>query len=327
MKRMVFIAILIAASLNGFPDIRAENARPKDETQPPFEKLTVQEQKVVDDVLESWEQHSKSIERYRCQFQRWEYDPIFGPARTFKTWSKGVIIYSVPDGSMFEVEETWHYRSASESDDDLKYVKREGESTEHWICDRTFIWESDHESKRLIGHKLPPHLQGRVIVGPPIICFLCRLTLLLRNTSEPHEAIAGQLQLLAEIDAERMKQRYWIRQQPVAEGAMDYRLEMYPKSSRDAMICQKMDVIIAREDFLPNGVVIYDRNFNPRSNPARTVFAFEERATNWELPSNQLNAFKRQFEEPQVPLGWRKVVDGYQGPQSSKEFTPASSGG
>jgi len=327
MKRTLFFAILIAASLNGYPDIRAENRRPKDETQPPFERLHLQEQKAVDDVLKSWEQHSKSIERYRCQFQRWEYDPVFGPAGAFKTWSKGVIMYSVPDGSIFEVEETWQYRAPVKSDDEPKYVKRVGESTEHWICGRTCIWEFDHESKRLIGRELPSHMQGRMIVGPPIFCFLCPLALL-RNTPKSHEGIVeGPLQLLDKVDAEAMKQRYWIRRQPTAEGATDYRLEMYPKSSWDAMICQKMDVIFAQEDLLPKGVVIYDRNFNPRSNPARTVFLFEKRETNWKLPSNQSNAFKRQFLEPQVPLGWKKVVEGYQGPPSSRDPSHASSGG
>jgi len=324
---MLFFAILIAASLNGHPDVRAENRRPKDEAQPPLERLPLQEQKAVDDVLKSWEQHSKSIERYRCQFQRWEYDPVFGPAGTFRTWSKGVIMYSVPDGSIFEVEETWQHRASVKSDDEPKYVKREGESTEHWICGRTYIWEFDHESKRLIGRELPPHMQGRMIVGPPISCFFCSLTLL-RNTPKSHEGIVeGPLQLLDKIDAEEMKQRYWIRQQPAAVGAMDHRLEMYPKASRDAEICQKIDVILAKDDFLPRGVVIYDRNFDPRRNPARTVFLFEKRETNWVLPSNQLTAFKRQFSEPQVPLGWKKIVEGDQGPASSQDLSQPPSGG
>lgn len=304
MRCRLFLAILVAAVLlSGFSGIRAENRRPKDAAEPPFGKLTVQEQKAVDDVLKSWEQHSKSIERYRCQFQRWEYDPVFGPAHTFKTWSKGAIMYSVPDGSLLEVEETWRYRAAIKSDDELKYVKREGESAEHWICGRTYIWEFDHESRRLIGHKLPSHMQGRMIVG------FCPFALVLQNALNPHEeTVDGPLQLLAEADAERMKQRYWIRRQPVAEGAREYRLELHPKSSRHAKICQKMDVIIAQEDFLPKVLVVYDRNFDPGRNPARTTFVFEKRQTNWTLSSNQLNIFHRQFVEPEMPPGWKKVV-------------------
>ncbi len=309
MKRMLLRAILIAASLNGSSDIRAENRRHNGEVEPPFERLPLHEQKAVGDVLRSWEQQSKSIERYRCQFQRWEYDPIFGPAQTFKTWSKGLITYSVPEGSVFRVEETRQYTSASESDDKPKYVKREDESTEHWVCGRACIWEFDHKSKTLIGRKLPPYLQGRMIVGPLTFRFFCP-PILLRNPPKRHEGIEGQLQLLSEVDAERLKQRYWIRPHAADGSAKAHRLELYPKSSRDAEICQKMDVVIAQEDSLPKGLVIYDRNFNPRSNPARTVFLFENRQTNWELPPNEPNAFKRQFSEPQVPHGWIKVVEG-----------------
>ncbi len=69
----------------------------------PFPPMTPQEQKFLDDVLGFWEKRSKAVERYRCTFQRWDYDPVFGPKDTFKTYSQGTIKYSAPDKGMYKV--------------------------------------------------------------------------------------------------------------------------------------------------------------------------------------------------------------------------------
>jgi len=86
-------------------------------------------------------------------------------------------------------------------------------------------------------------------------------------------------------------------------------------------------VIIAQEDFLPKGLVIYDRNFDQRKNPARTTFTFEKRQTNWNMLLDQLQPWKSQFHKPKVPYGWKKVVEKFQAPQGSQDFAPATVGG
>ena len=314
-RRLCLGIVIVAVLLSGFPGAQAENRRPQTEAEPPFGELTAQQQKAVDDVLRFWEQRSKSVKRYRCQFQRWEYDPVFGPAQECKTWSKGVIMYFVPDRALFRVDEKWDYRAPTRPGEKAKHVKREVEPTEHWICEGTYIWEFDHRAKRLIQRELPPHMRGKAIIGPPTCLFRYTCFVLL-NDPKPHEAtVDGPLQFLFGIDAERIKERYWIRRKPVPEDALEYHLEMYPKSSPEMVNCQKMDVIIVEEDFLPKGLVIYHRNFDPHTNPARTTFLIEHRETNWNVSSNRLN--NRQVVEPSVPAGWKKVVERFQASPSS----------
>jgi hypothetical protein len=86
-------------------------------------------------------------------------------------------------------------------------------------------------------------------------------------------------------------------------------------------------VIIAQEDFLPKGLVIFDRNFNPVRNPARSTFTFENREVNWSVALQQLTPWNREFFEPKPPLGWKKVVEKYDLPPEAQEFAPAAVGG
>src|SRR5262245_5602551 len=59
--------------------------------QPPFPPLPEDHQKYLDEILRYWEQSSSDTKRYQCNFERWEYEPVFGPRNTYKTFSMGVI--------------------------------------------------------------------------------------------------------------------------------------------------------------------------------------------------------------------------------------------
>lgn len=302
MKRFLLSGIVLAVVLpNGFCSAQAQYRGSEAAVQPPF-TLNPQEQKALDDVLNYWEQRSESIKRYRCKFQRWEYDTVFGPRGTFKTFSRGEIKYEAPDKGMFKVTEMWDHKASVNPGEEAKYLKRDGESSEHWICDGTHIWERDPKAKRLIQRELPPHLRGKAI-------------------SE------GPLPFLFGADAEKIKQRYWIRRMQVPEGAKEYLLEAIPKMRKDAVNFSRVHVIIAQEDFLPKGLVIFDRNFDRRTNPARTAFTFEDRETNWNMLLDHLTIWKRTFYEPKVPFNWKKVVEKYEVPPGSQDFAPAALGG
>jgi len=89
----------------------------------PWDPLTRQEQQQLDQLMQTWEQHSSKIERYRCKFERWEYDPIFGPKdpTKAKTYGQGSLMYSAPDKGLFKVESLKVYVAAgadSDEDDD-----------------------------------------------------------------------------------------------------------------------------------------------------------------------------------------------------------------
>jgi hypothetical protein len=104
----------------------------------------------------------------------------------------------------------------------------------------------------------------------------------------------------------------------------EYWLEAYPKTRQDAANYQKVHVIIDQADFLPKGLVIFDRNFNARSNPARQTFTFENREINWSVALDRLNPIKSKFYEPKVPYGWKKVVEKYEAPPDADNFAPAT---
>ncbi len=302
MKRFLFPGMVLAVVLpSGFCTAQVPN-RAAQPMAPRGFPLDAQQQKAVDDVLNYWEQRSKSIKRYRCQFNRWEYDPVFGLRDKAKTISSGEISYEAPDKGMFKVTEMWGCRMPAQPGGEATYVKRDGEMTECWICDGNNIWYPKPEEKRLVQQELPPHMRGKAISD-------------------------GPLPFLFGADTAKIKQRYWIRRLPVPEGAKEYLLEAFPKLRKDAVNFSVVHVIIAQEDFLPKGLILFDRNFNQRENPARTTFTFDKREKNWNMLLDQLTFWRSKFYEPKVPFGWKKVVEKYEAPPGSQDFAPAAFGG
>lgn len=295
------ISFLVTNRLLAQPPSQQNAARPTATTRAPFPPLPPDHQKFVDQVLQIWQQKSQAIERYRADFKRWEYDPVFGPQNTFKTYSEGQVKFAAPDKGLFRVETMKHYQAPKQPGEKPQWVAREGTFGEHWICDGKSIYEHDHKNKQLIQRELPPYMHGRAIAD-------------------------GPLPFLFGADAEKIKQRYWIRALPLPEGVKnEYWLEAFPKTRQDAVNYQKVHVIIDHADFLPKGIVIFDRNFDPVRNPARTTFTFENRETNWNMVLQQVRFWEREFYEPKTPFGWKKVVDKYQAPQDSEQFAPAAS--
>ena len=58
---------------------------------PEWIPLPPEHEKYVDDVLKYWEARSNEIDTYKCGFQRWDYDPVFGHREKAKTFSEGVM--------------------------------------------------------------------------------------------------------------------------------------------------------------------------------------------------------------------------------------------
>ena len=52
--------------------------------------------------------------------------------------------------------------------------------------------------------------------------------------------------------------------------------------------------------------MIFDRNFDRGRNPARTVYAFENREVNRD---DAEGTFDQECGEPTLPEGWKKVVE------------------
>jgi len=70
---------------------------------PPFQ-LSPVEQQFVDQILEMWEDSSSKIKTFDCRFERWEYDPVFGPSADIPMIkSQGQLTYSKPDKGSFKI--------------------------------------------------------------------------------------------------------------------------------------------------------------------------------------------------------------------------------
>ena len=302
-KRGLFGTVLLLGILLDPAALHAQQTAGSSALPAPFPPLPPEHEQFLDQVLALWEQRSQAVERYRCAFQRWEYDPVFGPRDTFKTYSEGVIKYAAPDKGLFRVDRIMEYTAPAQPGDKPPFQQREGELGEHWICDGKSIYEYDAINKQLIETQLPPSMHGQSIAD-------------------------GPLPFLFGANAEQIKRRYWIRPLPIPEDVEgEYWLEAYPRTRQDAANYLKVHVIIDHKDFLPKGLVIFDRDFDPTRNPARTTFSFQKREVNWSLAMQQLKFWHRAFYEPTVPPGWRKVVRRHEGPPGPQDQAPGASAG
>ena len=112
-------------------------------------------------------------------------------------------------------------------------------------------------------------------------------------------------------------ERYWVRTATPKGVENEYWLEAFPKRISDARLYSKIEIILAREDFLPKAMQIY------LGDNERKVFQFGERQVN---PMRRL--LERDFSKPATPRGWKKVVAGPQsGPPQRNASLPNSDQG
>jgi TIGR03009 family protein len=253
----------------------------------PFQ-LTPPQEKYLNQILDYWEFKSRGIERFRCKFTRWEYDPVFGPKDplTAKTESSGTIMYSKPDKGLFKVEKIYQYVAPSTPDASPRYDESKGEVGEHWVCDGQSVFEYNHQQKKLVQYNLPPEMAGQAIANSP-------------------------LPFVFGANANQIRQRFWMRVITPREAREEYWLEAYPKHQADAANYQKIEIILDEKDYLPKAIQVFDPTYDVRRNPKRTAFMFENRESNWNVTLERLNLFHKEFYEPVVPSGWKKEVQRY----------------
>lgn len=279
------------------PPLRmANNPRPLATPQAPaWYPQPAQHQQYVADVLKYWEQSSSKIERYKCSFRRWEYDPAWVKAdpETGKSpavrVSYGKIMYGRPDKGKFEVTKVLHYSAPKAPGEKPQYLENKGEVGEHWVCDGKSIFEFDHGKKTLIDHQLPPDMQGKSIVD-------------------------GPLPFLFGAEAAKIQERYWVGVFTPKTAKGEYWLEAWPKRAEDAKNYRKVEIIIDEKDFLPKALQIFNHE-GTDANPSSTVLTFDDREVNFPLQSvvgsiiDPFQIWLKEFHEPTVPLGWKKVVE------------------
>lgn len=253
--------------------------------QKPFwaDRQTPQELEWIDRVLGFWEQKSSSIKRFQCSFRRWEFDHMFGPKNTFKTFSEGTIKYTEPDKGSFKVEEHKVYEPPKAEGEKPQYALRK-DHMEHWVSSGTSIFEFDYASKRLIERPLPPDMQGQAISQGPL----------------PFIFRANKQDILS---------RFWVRN-VTPPNTNEYHLEFFPKSPMTFKVIQ---IHLDQEEFLPLRLRLFE-SFSP----ARyTQFELHDRKHNG-FSLDQLKFWERDFAKPKAPLGWEyKRIEIPQAPQQA----------
>lgn len=255
-------------------------------TQPGWIPLDPAHEEWINRILRYWEARSDKIKAFACDFQRWDYDPVYGPRNEAKTYSLGQVKYAKPDKGLFRITELSTYAPPANPGDKPLYMKQDPAQGEHWVCDGKRIFQFDAVGKRLIETELPPEMQGRAIAD-------------------------GPLPFMFGARAETIKARYWIRGLPES-GNGKYWLEAVPKSRQDAQNFKLVKIVLDEANFLPEMLEIYAPNYSPE-NPARTAYVFknhkvtDDKVNPLEL-LNVMKLFEKEFYQPKLPSGWKKEV-------------------
>ncbi len=221
---------------------------------PPFQ-LNTREQELLDKTLAQWETKNSATKKFKCKFERYEYDSMlkqYSEAKdNLRSKSTGEVKYKQPDHGMFRIVETTEFNA-----NDNKYEKRT-EGLEHWVCDGAAIYEFVPADKKLKIHPLPEEMQGEAIADGPI------------------PFIFG-----AKVD--KMKQRYWIRDvTPKEEIGKHTWLEAFPKYQHDAGNFSSA-LLLLHTDFTIKGLQII-----LPGGQQRTAFIFSDVVINDPLVNSQ----------------------------------------
>lgn len=257
----------------------------------------------IDELLTYWQTSSDKVQRYQCEFVRYEYDTTFcnwcNPQTNRLAASSimtGEIRFAAPDKACYETMQVFDFAGPPDQEgQDPKYAKRdETTNREKWICDGQNIFEFDFENKKLYETQIPQEMQGKGLVNSPI----------------PFLFGASKDDILS---------RYWVRI-ITPQGVQDeYWLEAVPKKIDDSRNYSKLELVISRNEFLPVMLHVYAPNYNPKENNfSSRVFEFKNRQVNSALA--QIQDFFKVFVRPSTPIGWERVAR--QALQNYQQFDP-----
>ncbi len=247
----------------------------------PFQ-LTPAEESAVDAVLQTWEQKSKDIQRFKCDFKRWEYDMAFGdPKQKFlKSEADGTIKYRSPDHGMFRI--TAMKDVVLQDKEPAKMVEHSSKELEYWVCDGDSIYEYDYKASKLRQHKLPPDMRGKAISD-------------------------GPLPFVFGAKADQIKKRYFLRLiTPQQNVGKEVWLEAWPRFQVDAANFQRVWIVLSVPDYVPQALQLFTPGQATKTplESSRQAYFFSHQTVN-----DPLSILKGDFLPPMTPIGWTKEVD------------------
>lgn len=255
--------------------------------QPPFAPLSPELEKYTRDILTYWQQATSKIDRFSCNFKRWQYDPAKTNADFHYTASTGILRYQSPDKGLYKVEHLASYTGKG-ADSAPQYKEFPNIFGEWWICDGKSVLEYDRNEKIVSQYELPPTMRGMQIVDSP-------------------------LPFVFGVDAQKLQQRYWLRPvQPPPDATGKPRedlivLEAYPKRMDDAINYSRVQIFLDRKQFLPSAIILFLPNWSPDF-PAREHYEFTDRDTHASMADKFREMFAESFIPMQPPKDWKVVT-------------------
>jgi TIGR03009 family protein len=203
------------------------------------------------------------------------YDVVFGLPDQPKFVETGAIRYQAPDRGLFRLDK---------SIKDGKEMPLDESRAEHWICDGKSIFEFSPAKKQLIEHKVPKELQGKAIADSP-------------------------LPFLFGAEAEKLKQRYWIRIVTPHDVQDQIWLQAFPRSQQDAANWHHAVFIISTKKMEPYALKIVQPNEKDY-----TAYQFSEIVIN-----DPFRPFKGDPFRAVTPLGWQRIIEPAPGAQARRQ--------
>jgi TIGR03009 family protein len=256
---------------------------------PPFQINPIDQQLVLQ-TLQMWEQTSGTVQTFNTEFERWEYDAVFGPGADIALIkATGSLSFSKPDKGSFKIEKInrWTKTDPQNTGPNAPgdWQPQPHEVGEHWVCDGKAVYEYNHRDKQLVVTTIPPEMRGQSIVD-------------------------GPLPFLFGANAQKLIERYWIR--PKQSGPSEIWLEAFPRWPSDAANYNSVDVMLDRKTMQPKAIQVH-----LPGGQQRHVYMFKDP----QLNEKNLGAwFTGLFSSPRTPLGWKKVMadENPAGPQAAK---------
>jgi TIGR03009 family protein len=249
--------------------------------QRPFPELTPQEQAHIDQILAYWEQETAKIERFGCEFSRWEFDSQapgvqelarqLGRGDVTVAASQGVVRFQKPDRGLFKTEVYTKMTGQMTKDRQVELKVDPNNSGEWVVCDGKFVWDYDRKEKIRTKLELPPEMQGLGIMNSP-------------------------LPFLFGVKADEIKERYWVR--AISAGVENgkpvenkYAVEAYPKYPVDAVNYHHVQIVLDREMFLPVLMVLYMPEWSDQAvNANGVVIEPRDKRMVYQFSNRQINS-------------------------------------
>lgn len=195
---------------------------------------------------------------------------------------KGELTYSKPDKGSFQITEISTYKQVPPPTNQPNaaaqgsWVVQTDAIGEHWVCDGKSVYEYRNDQKQVIERPIPPELQGQAIVD-------------------------GPLPFLFGADANKLKQRYWMKVDNGNKDTSKIFLTALPKFQAQAANFSQVDLILDRQLNLPQAMRV------TMPNQDRHVYMFDLSTAKTNAVFDRLQ--QALFQKPSIPIGYKHVLE------------------